>query len=107
MVPPILRKIRWNGAGLSVLSVIVHARLLLVKIRYWVSVTYALMKWGLSGPRVTSRWPPRSRPTRGERRRRVTAVVRTAGAGLCDAPGHCALTNRTRARLIRIPLRQQ
>ena len=41
MVPPILLKIRWNGAGLSVLSVIVHARLLLVKIRYSVPVSVA------------------------------------------------------------------
>lgn len=38
MVPPILRKIRRNGPGLSVPSVIVHARLLFVKTTYWVAV---------------------------------------------------------------------
>ena len=37
-MPPILRKVRWNAAGLSVPSVIVHARLLFVKTTYWVAV---------------------------------------------------------------------
>ena len=37
-MPPILRKIRRNGPGLSVPSVIVHARLLFVKTTYWVAV---------------------------------------------------------------------
>jgi hypothetical protein len=38
MVPLILRKIRRNGCGLSVASVIVHARLLFAKTTYWVAV---------------------------------------------------------------------
>ena len=43
--------------------------------------------------RLAGRHRP-ARTTSGERRRRVTAVVRPGGAGLRAAPGHRALTNR-------------
>jgi hypothetical protein len=39
MVVPILLKIGWNGAGRSEVNVMVHRRLLLVRITYWVSVS--------------------------------------------------------------------
>ena len=55
----------------------------------------ALIKWGLSDPRVHVCLAATAHPgrPRGERRRRVTAVVRAAGARLRAAPGHSALTN--------------
>ena len=43
--------------------------------------------------RLTGRHRP-AQPTRGERRRRVAAVVRAAGAGTRAAPSHSALTNQ-------------
>jgi hypothetical protein len=39
MVLPISLKVRRNAAGLSVLSVTVHRRLLLARTAYWVSLT--------------------------------------------------------------------
>ena len=56
----------------------------------------ALIKWGLSDPRVHVSLAATAHPGRlaGERRRRVAAMVRDRGAGIRAAPGHRALTNR-------------
>ena len=78
----------------------------------------ALIKWGLSDPRVhvSLAATAQSRPARGERRRRVAAMVRAGGAGLRTAAGHHALTNRaagqasrlaTSARATRVRRRQK
>lgn len=50
---------------------------------------------GPAPPRVHVTWRHRpARPTRGERRRQVTALVRTRRAGLRAAPGRSALTSQ-------------
>jgi len=56
----------------------------------------ALIKWGLSDPRVHVSLGRHgtARPARGERRRRVPALVRTGRPSLRAAPGHRALTSR-------------
>ena len=46
-----------------------------------------------AGARLAGRHRP-PRPDRGERRRRITALVRTRRAGLHPAPGHRALTSQ-------------
>ena len=51
-------------------------------------------------PRLAGRHRP-SRPARGERRRRVAAMVRAGGAGIRAAPGHHALTSRATGQVSR------